>query len=190
MIASANAARMIKLDGKAIELHPCARPAYHAISAIAQLMPLNSLAASALLSLLDSFQLTVVEPRAEQTNFLVVGGFAAFHIFGALAMIGQRPKRVRARKVKDDPAIIEEVVQAELLAAVLLRPARSDSQSWACLVRLLTPENAMTVFNKSRPNHGNIANSTGVRFTKLGSPKRLVLSSDSGILSAILAEKR
>lgn len=184
------AIRGFKLNGLAVILHPRARPAYHSISALPQFLPLTELGTPALLDSFKQSPLSVVAPQLDQSSILIVGGFRAFHILGALALIGKMPKRLDVRLVEDDPAAITATVQAELLSALMRHPARIDSRALASVIRLLTDENAAAIFGDIRPSRRSISDLTGISFADLAPAKRFSTGSNSDILSNVLGGNR
>jgi hypothetical protein len=181
------ALQMIKLVDRTAVLHRHARPAYHAISAIPQLLPMTKLPTSTLLELLDRLPLTIVAPLPDEERIYVASGFSAFHVLVALAMTGHRPKRVAVHLVEDDPDLITKLVQAELLSILVRRSERTGSRNLVPVIQMLTDENAAAIFGDARPNRGKIAAVTGVSFADLRPAKTLSTGSDSETLSSILA---
>jgi hypothetical protein len=178
--------QVIKLADRTAVLHRHALPAYHAISAIPQLLPLAKLPTSTLLELLKLLPLTIVASLPDEERIYVAGGFGAFHVLVALAMTGDRPKRMAVRVVDDDPDLITKLVQAELLS-ILVRHSEIGSRDLVPVIQMLTDENAAAIFGDARPNRGKIADVTGVSFADLRPAKTLSTGSDSEILSSILA---
>jgi hypothetical protein len=179
--------QMIRLADRTAVVHRHALPAYHAISAIPQLLPMTKLPTSTLLELLDRVPLTIVAPLPDQERIYVAGGFGAFHVLVALAMTGHRPKRMAVRVVEDDPDLIKKLVQAELLSILMRRSERTGARDLVPVIQMLTDENAAVIFGDARPNRGKIADMTGVSFADLRPAKTLSTGSDSEILSSILA---
>jgi hypothetical protein len=179
--------QMIRLANRAAVLHRHARPAYHAISAIPQLLPMTKLPTSTLLELLDRLPLTIVAPLPDEERIYVASGFGAFHVLVALAMAGHRPKRMAVRVVEDDPDLITKLVQTELLSILVRHSEQIGSRDLVPVIRMLTDENAAAIFGDARPNRGKIADVTGVSFADLRPAKTLATGSDSEILSSILA---
>jgi hypothetical protein len=179
--------QVMKLADRAAVLHRHARSAYHAISAIPQLLPMTKLPSSTLLELLDRLLLTIVAPLPDEERIYVASGFGAFHVLAALAMTGHRPKRLAVRVVEDDPDLIKKLVQTELLSILLNHVEQTRSRDLVPVIRLLTDENAVAIFGDARPSRSAVADVTGVSFADLRPAKTLATGSDSGILSSILA---
>jgi hypothetical protein len=182
--------QMIKLVDRTAVLHRHALPAYHAISAIPQLLPLAKLPTSTLLELLNRLPLTIVASSPDEERIYVAGGFGAFHVLAALAIAGHKPKRLAVRVVEDDPDLITKLVQTELLSILVRHSEQTGSRDLVPVIRLLTDENAAAIFGDARPSRGAIADLTGASFADLTPARRLSTGSDSGILSSILAANR
>ena len=182
--------RALKLDGMSVDLHPRARPAYHVISALPQFLPLTKLTAPTFLGVLKHSPLCILASQRDQSSIRVVGGFAAFHVFGALALIGKRPKRLDVRPVDNDPAAITTMVQSKLLAALMRHPSRTDSRALESVIRLLTDENAAAIFGDVRPSRRSVSDATGISVGDLTPSRKLFTGADSDILSNVLGDHR
>jgi hypothetical protein len=138
--------QLIKLADRAAVFHRHTRPAYHAISAIPQLLPVMKLPTSTLLELLDRLPLTIVAPLPDEERIYVASGFGTFHVLVALAMTGHRPKRMAVRVVEDDSDLIAKLVQAELLSILVRHLQRAGSRDLVPVIQMLTDENAAAIF--------------------------------------------